>query len=56
MDEEKIVEGTETPEAPIEFAGTDLPPAEGKPVGMATIVEDDPAEQFPAHDENLSSQ
>lgn len=24
--------------------------SEGKPVGMATIVEDAPAEQFPAHE------
>lgn len=30
-------------------------PETGKPKGLATIVEDAPIEQFPAHDENISS-
>lgn len=30
-------------------------PVTGKPVGPATIVQDDPIEQFPAHDENITS-
>lgn len=49
VEEVKVEESANTAE-------TTLTPPEGKPVGMATIVEDAPIDQFPAHDENISSQ
>lgn len=56
-DENQEVPQTEVPATP-ETAQPEVatPADEGKPVGPATVVQDDPIEQFPAHDENISGQ
>ena len=58
MDEENKVEAeaVEVATDAVAVESSDNGTEEGAPVGAATIVEDTPVEQFPAHDETSTSQ